>query len=253
MASFEQYSQRYQNIRMERRNGILQMTFHSNGGSLQWGGTPHEEFPQAFHDIGSDPDNRVVIMTGTGEAFSGPPGTPQSRPRRTPREWDKTYWEGKHLLMNLLDIEVPMISAVNGPALRHSELPLLCDIVIAAEEASFQDSGHFINGLVPGDGMHIVYPLLLGLNRGRYFLLTGQTIRAREALGLGLVSEVLPQQDLLPRAWALAEQLAQQSDLVLRYTRVAMTQLVKRQMHDVLGYGLALEGLGSADSLLSRG
>lgn len=253
MASFDQYSQRYQNIRMERRNGILQMTFHSDGGSLQWGGVPHEEFPQAFHDIGSDPANRVVIMTGTGEAFSGPPGTPQSRPRRTPREWDKTYWEGKHLLMNLLDIEAPMISAVNGPALRHSELPLLCDIVIAAEEASFQDSGHFINGLVPGDGMHIVYPLLLGLNRGRYFLLTGQTIRAREALGLGLVSEVLPRQDLLPRAWALAEQLAQQSDLVLRYTRVAMTQLIKRQMLDVLGYGLALEGLGSADSLLSRG
>jgi enoyl-CoA hydratase/carnithine racemase len=229
------------------------MAFHSNGGSLQWGGTPHEEFPRAFHDIGSDPDNRVVIMTGTGEAFSGPPGTPQSIPRRTPREWDKTYWEGKHLLMNLLDIEVPMISAVNGPALRHSELPLLCDIVLAAEEASFQDSGHFINGLVPGDGMHIVYPLLLGLNRGRYFLLTGQTIGAREALSLGLVSEVLPQQDLLPRAWALAEQLAQQSDLVLRYTRVAMTQTVKRLMHDVLGYGLALEGLGSADSLLSRG
>jgi enoyl-CoA hydratase/carnithine racemase len=154
--------------------------------------------------------------------------------------------------MNLLDIEVPMISAVNGPALRHSELPLLCDIVIAAEEASFQDSGHFINGLVPGDGMHAVYPLLLGLNRGRYFLLTGQTIGAREALGLGLVSEVLPQRDLLPRAWALAEQLAQQSDLVLRYTRVAMTQWVKRLMHDVLGYGLALEGLGSADSLLSQ-
>lgn len=253
MSRFEQYSQRYQNIRMERRDGILQMTFHSRGGSLQWGGPPHEEFPQAFHDIGSDPDNRVVIMTGTGEAFSGPPGTPQSRPRRTPREWDKTYWEGKHLLMNLLDIEVPMISAVNGPALRHSELPLLCDIVLAAEEASFQDSGHFINGLVPGDGMHVVYPLLLGLNRGRYFLLTGQTIGAREALGLGLVSEVLPQQDLLPRAWALAEQLAQQSDLVLRYTRVAMTQWVKRLMHDVLGYGLALEGLGSADSLLSRG
>ena len=253
MATFDQYSGKYQSVRMERRNGILQMTLHTNGDSLQWGGIPHQELPEAFADIGSDPDNLVVIMTGTGDAFTGPPGTPESTPKRTPREWDKTYWEGKHLLSNLLDIEVPMISAINGPALRHSELPLLCDIVLAAEEASFQDSGHFINGLIPGDGMHVIYPLLLGLNRGRYFLLTGQTIGARQAQELGLVSEVLPRQDLLPRAWELAEQLTKQSPLVLRYSRVLLTQYVKRQMHDLLGYGLALEGLGSADSLLDRG
>jgi len=253
MASFDQYSDKYQSIRMERRDGILQMTFHTDGDSLQWGGIPHQEVPEAFADIGSDRDNLVVIMTGTGAAFTGPPGTPESTPKRTPQEWDKTYWEGKHLLSNLLDIEVPMISAINGPALRHSELPLLCDIVLAAEEASFQDSGHFISGLIPGDGMHVIYPMLLGLNRGRYFLLTGQTIEAREAKELGLVSEVLPRQDLLPRAWELAEQLTKQSPLVLRYTRVLLTQYIKRQMHDLLGYGLALEGLGSADSLLNRG
>lgn len=189
-------------------------------------------------------------MTVTGDAFSGPPGTPESRPKRAPADWDKTYWEGKHLLWNLLDIEVPMISAVNGPALRHSELPLLCDIVLAAEEAAFQDSGHFVSDLVPGDGVHIVYPMLLGLNRGRYFLLTGQTIGSREALELGLVSEVMPRGDLLPRARTLAGGLARQSDLVLRYTRVSTTQYIKRQLHDLLGYGLALEGLGSADSLI---
>jgi enoyl-CoA hydratase/carnithine racemase len=252
MAELEQYADKFQNINMERRDGILQLTFHTNGGPLQWGGVPHQEFPQAFADVGSDPENRVVIITGTGDSFSGPPGSSQSTPKRAPREWDKTYWEGKRLLTNLLDIEVPMISAINGPALRHSEIPLLCDIVLASESAAFQDSGHFISGLVPGDGMHVVYPLLLGLNRGRYFLLTGQTIEAQEAKQLGLVSEVLPQGDLLPRAWTLARQLAQQPDLVLRYTRVAMTQHVKRAMQDLLGYGLALEGLGSADNLLNQ-
>ena len=184
MATFEEYCQKYQTVRMERHDGILQITFHSDGGPLQWGAVPHEEFPRAFHDIGSDPDNRVVIMTGSGDAFSGPPATPAARTKSTPAQWDKTYRDGKQLLWNLLDIEVPMIGAVNGPALRHSELPLLCDIVLAAEEASFQDSGHFINGLVPGDGVHIVYPLLLGLNRGRYFLLTGQTIGSQKALEL---------------------------------------------------------------------
>jgi enoyl-CoA hydratase/carnithine racemase len=251
VASLEQYADNYRHIRMERRDGILQMTFHTDGGPLQWGGGPHEEFPRAFADVGSDPGNRVVIITGTGDAFSGPQGTAAGAPKRTPREWDKTYWEGKRLLTNLLDIEVPMISAVNGPALRHSEIPLLSDIVLASETAAFQDSGHFMSGLVPGDGVHIVYPMLLGLNRGRYFLLTGQSIGAQEAQTLGLVNEVLPPGELLPRAWALAGQLAEKSDLVLRYTRVATTQYVKRIMQDLLGYGLALEGLGSADTLLN--
>lgn len=252
MASLEQYANSYDNIRFERRGGILQMTFHTNGGSLQWGSGPHEEFPRAFADVGSDRDNRVIILTGAGDAFSGPQGTAAGAPKRAPREWDRTYWEGKKLLGNLLDIEVPMIAAVNGPALRHSEIPLLCDIVIAADTAAFQDSGHFMSNLVPGDGVHVVYPMLLGANRGRYFLLTGQSIGAQEALSLGLVSEVMPPGDLLPRAWELATQVAEKSDLVLRYTRVATTQYIKRLMQDLLGYGLALEGLGSADSLLNQ-
>ena len=252
MARLEEYANKYRTIRMERRNGILQITFHTDGGPLKWSMLPHGEFPRAFGDIGSDPENKVVIMTGTGDAFSGPQAAPGARISRSAREWDTSYWEGKHLLMKLLDIEVPMISAINGPALRHSEIPLLSDIVLAAEDATFQDSAHFANGSIPGDGMHIVYPLLLGWNRGRYFLLTGQTLSARQALELGLVSEVLPREELLPRAWELAEQLAQRPPLVLRYSRVALTHHLKQLMHDLLGYGLALEGLGAVDEFLSR-
>ena len=93
----------------------------------------------------------------------------------------------------------------------------------------------------------MVWPLLLGQNRGRYFLLTGQTLSATEAHELGVVAEVLPRDRLLPRAWELAEQLAEKSDLTLRYSRVAMTLLLKRQMQDMLGYGLAIEGLAAVD------
>jgi len=247
VARFEEYATKYRTIHMERRDGILQLRLHTDDGPLQWGLVPHEELPQAFRDVGSDPETKVIIMTGTGDAFSGPRPEPGATMRTRPREWDKVYWEGKHLLGALLDIEVPMISAINGPALRHSELPLLCDIVLASADTAFQDSAHFPNGLVPGDGMHIVYPLLLGWNRGRYFLLTGQVLTVHQAHEYGLVGEVLAREALLPRAWALAEELAKQSPLLLRYTRVLLTQHLKRLVVDLLGYGLALEGLGAAE------
>lgn len=97
---------------------------------------------------------------------------------------------------------------------------------------------------MPGDGVHIVFTLLLGPNRARYFLLMGQEIDATEAKRLGLVNEVLPREDLLPRAREIAAQLMRQPRLVRRYTRVAITQNLRTQMAaELLGYGLAVEGL----------
>jgi len=91
--------------------------------------------------------------------------------------------------------------------------------------------------------VHVVWPLVLGANRGRYFLLTGQKLSAAEALTLGVVSEIVSRDKLLTRAWELAEQIAKRPRLASRYARVALTQPIKRAMLDNLGYGLALEGL----------
>ena len=96
-----------------------------------------------------------------------------------------------------------MIAAVNGPALIHADLALLCDIVLASDTAEFQDLPHFPSGLVPGNGVHVIWPLLLGTSRGRYFLLKEQKLTAREALSLGIVHELMPPQELLARAGRL--------------------------------------------------
>ena len=97
--------------------------------------------------------------------------------------------------------------------------------------------------LLLGMGFYVIYPLLLGMNRGRYFLMTGQTLDAAEALRLGLVAEVLPPDKLMARAWELAEDLTRKPTLLLRYTRLLFTEYLRRQMHDLLGYGLAMESL----------
>ena len=178
MSRFDSYATKYSCIHMRRENGILEMRFHTDNGPLRWGLVPHGELPDAFADVGRDRDNRVVILTGTGDEFSGiraSTGTRSLSQGITANAFDRVHWEGRALLMNLLNIEVPVISAINGPAWRHCEIPLLSDIVLASDTAAFQDSAHFMSGMLPGDGMHILMPMLLGMNRGRYFLLTGQT------------------------------------------------------------------------------
>ncbi|HVZ45489.1 MAG TPA: enoyl-CoA hydratase/isomerase family protein [Ramlibacter sp.] len=246
MLPLDQYAKKYEFIRFERRDGILQVTFHTNGDSLRWNLKTHSELPSAFADIAQDRENRIVILTGIGNEFSGPPAGSQSQfweTCPTIKHLDKVHWEGRAMLMNLLSIEVPVITALNGPAWRHAEFPLLSDIVLASETTKIQDSGHFINNMAPGDGMHIVFPMLLGMNRGRYFLLTGQILDAQQSLELGLVNEVLPQDKVLARAWEIAADMAKRPTLLLRYSRLLLVEHLRKRMQDLLGYGLGMESL----------
>ena len=244
------YFDRYPTIQFERNEkGILLMRLHSNGGPVVYSSQHHADWCSAFYEVGADRSNKVVILTGTGNEFIHQFGW--DKPMNSAADWDPIYWEGKRLLRNLLDIEVPVIGAVNGPASIHAELAVLSDITLATDTSFFQDFPHISFSAVPGDGVHIVWQELLGTNRGRYFLLTSQILSAQEALNLGVINEILPQDQLLPRAYELAHKLASLSPLTLRYTRVAMTQRLKRLIDENLGYGLALEGLAMLDLVQS--
>ena len=249
---FDQYRNKYKNVTLTREDGILTMTLHTGGGSLVWSATSHDELAYCFTDVGADRENKVVIITGAGDNFCAEIDA-ASFSLSTAGGWDVTIYEGRRLLVNLLDIEVPVISAVNGPARFHPEIPVLSDIVIASETALFQDAPHFMSGIVPGDGAHVVWPHVLGPNRGRYFLLTGQELDARKALEYGAVNEVVPASRLMDRARELAQTIAAKPPLARRYARAVLTQRIKRLMHEGITQGLALEALAALDHLPAAG
>src|ERR1700731_4865068 len=245
--TFESYRDAFPNARLSRDEaGVLEIALHTNGGKLIFNGHTHEQFVDLFHAIGEVRENRVVILTGSGDAFMDSI-TQDGFDFFTPLGYDKIYREGKKVLMNILDIEVPMIAALNGPVLLHSEYALLCDIVLATPQTVFQDKPHFDFGIVPGDGVNLLWPEVIGSIRGRYFLLTRQILDAHTAQTWGVVNEIVPGEQLLTCAREIARGIAELPPLTSSYTRTALTQKLRRVIDEGIGYGLALEGISAAD------
>lgn len=245
MIELRDYQNRYPNFRLERdADGVLSVVFHTDGASLVWGIEPLAQLSYLWRDVGADRGNKVVVVSGSGEGFI-PSMAVGGDARMTAEAWDTISSDVRRLIRGHLDIEVPMIAAVNGPARYHSEQALLCDIVIASENAEFQDGPHFNSGMVPGDGVQILYNHLLGANRARYFMFMGETIDARRALELGLISEIHSSRKLRDRAMEIARHILKQPELVRRYTRQASVEPLRRAYSGLLDHGLALEGLGA--------
>ena len=256
---FAEYSEDYPNVDIQRDDGVLEIRLHTGDGPLVWGEVAHAQLTNLWTEVALDNDNKVVILTGTGDSFIGGmkaskdqqawglSNADDGRLRASAERWSYLHYQGKRLMQALLDIEVPMIAAVNGPVGTHSEQALLCDIVLAADTATFKDAVHFSAGLIPGDGVHVIYSAAMGLNRARYFLLTGQEISAWQAFEWGLVNEVLPPDQLLSRARELAAMILSKPPLVVRLTRQVLVQDVKKRMLDEVGYGLGIESLAATE------
>ena len=245
MITLSDYEREYRNIAFERRDGVLQMRVHTDGGPMKWGadaGCIHEQLGAAFYDVAHDAENKVLIFTGTGNAFCQERNANEYSESYSADYWYRITREGRDMLMNLLDIDIPVISAINGPATIHSELPILADIVLATDTACFRDT-HMGIGVVPGDGCHAVWNLLLGRSRGHYYLMTSETLSVQRALEFGVVHEILSAEQLLARAWEIAAKLAGKPINSLRYTRALFAQPLKESLLRELSFGLALEGL----------
>jgi enoyl-CoA hydratase/carnithine racemase len=253
---FEDYREKYAPyFQLERRNGILQAQMHTKGGPVMYGLPIHNAWSQLWLDIGNDPDNEVLIFSGTGDkwiaGFDPDFAAHSLHEMSADAFYDQIYSDATKLLEAFIfNIDIPTIACLNGPGL-HTEFALLCDITLCAEHAELFDP-HFRFNLVPGDGQGLTFQELMGLKRAAYFLYTSEKITAQLAKELGLVNEVVPLERLLPRAWEIGEKIMQKPRSIRRLTSAVVRRQWKRRLVQDLGFHIAHELLGMHLTEVSR-
>jgi len=245
---FEDYREKYATyFKLERQNGILQVQMHTQGGPVMYGLPIHNAWSQLWLDIGNDPDNEVLIFSGTGDkwiaGFAPEFATQSLDEMPADAFYDQIYSDATKLLEAFIfNIDIPTIACINGSGL-HTEFALLCDITLCAEHAELFDP-HFQFNLVPGDGQGLTFQELMGPKRAAYFLYTSEKITAQMAKEMGLVNEVLPLDRMLPRAWEIAEKIMQKSRTIRRLTSAVLRRQWKQRLVQDLGFHIAHELLG---------
>jgi len=242
---FEDYKERFKDhFKLARRaDGVLLAQAHTLGGSIQLSVENHRALGQLFKTIGADPENELLILTGSGEHFMAaldPDGFALEREDLHHWAYEYAYKDGRINVSALVnDLEIPTIGVINGHA-SHAEICLMCDLTLCAEEAIIFDP-HYNMGSVPGDGIHSCFQELLGVKRAAYALLTGQRIDARLALEWGMVNEVLPRDQLLGRAWKLADHIMSQPRVTRRLTTQIIRRPWRRRITDDLDGGFGIQ------------
>ena len=243
-----EYFSAYENFALERSfHGVLTVRFHTERGPAVFTGTTHHDFPRLVEEIASDRDNTVVVLTGTGDRFMTEIDGPSLGNLTKPMSADTVFVEGRRGVQRLVDLEIPIAAAVNGPVSVHSEYVLLADVIVASETTVFSDYPHLAFGIAPGDGLFVVWEEVLGLNRARQLEITNGSFTAQQALEWGAVAEVVPLDDVLPRAQAIAEQITALPQLTNRYMAVLFRQRISHRLAEGTSLGMALEALTAAN------
>jgi len=242
------YFSAFENFALERSSsGVLTVRFHTNGGPATFTGTTHHDFPRLIEAIAYDRDNTVLVLTGTGDRFMTEIDGESLGDLTKPMIADVAYVEGRRGIQYLVDLEIPIVAAVNGPVSVHSEYVLLADVVVASDTTVFSDLPHLAFGIAPGDGLFVVWEEVLGLNRARHLEITQGSFTAQQALEWGAIAEVVPLVEVLPRAQAIAEAMTQRPQLTNRYMTVIFRQRISRRLAEGMALGMALESLTAAN------
>ena len=224
-----QHYSAYESLKLRRHpGGVLELIMGAKGGVPGKLSTAddrmHRELADIWRDIDTDPDTRVVVIRGEGK------GT-------------RVWREARDLVYNIINCSKPIVSAMHGAAVGAGLVAgLLADISIAARDARIID-GHTRLGVTAGDHAAIVWPLLCGMARAKYYLMLCETVTGEEAERIGLVSLCVDEAELITRAFEVANKLAAGSQTAIRWTKYSLNNWL-RMAGPTFDTSLALEFMG---------
>jgi len=224
-------------------NGVLLVTINRPEVLNAANARLHWEFTQIWPVVDADPKTRVVVVTGAGKAFSaGGDLSLVEDMAGNPEALSRTMREASDLVYNMINLDKPVVSAINGVAVGAGlVVGLMADVSIISETARFTD-GHTRLGVAAGDHAAILWPLLCGMAKAKYYLLTADFIDGREAERIGLVTMCVPPDQVMPKALDVADRLARGSQISIQWTKRALNNWL-RQAGPIFDQSLALEML----------
>lgn len=229
----------YDQILIEKRpNGVAIATLNQPQKMNAIDPNMHLEVTSLARDVDEDPEVKVLVLTGAGRAFCAGGDFSPDRPRFSgPRIWR----EARQLVDDFLDCEKPIITAMNGAAMGlGATIALLGDVIIAGRSAKIGDT-HTKVGAGCGDGGQLYWPLLMGINRAKYYMMTGDVLTAEEAERLGLVNFVVDDDQLMTKALELADRLAAGPSLAISASKIGINKYTKFVSNLVLPLTLSLQ------------
>lgn len=236
----------YKSITFSRRGRVLTVTLNVPDQLNAIAGALHTELAHLFPDVAADPESDVIILTGSGRAFSaGGDLAHIDRMRADPHGFSEAIREAKRIVFGALDCDKPVIAKINGDAIGlGATVALFCDITFAADTARIGDP-HVKIGLVAGDGGAIIWPQLIGYARAKHYLLTGDLIPAPDAAAMGLINFSVPATDLDEAVDAYADRLASGATKAIRWSKITANIGLKQLAHQMMDTGMAYEAMAS--------
>lgn len=241
---------RYQFLDVSTKDGIATITLNRPERRNAVHDPMHQELETIFTDVSADDTVRAIVVTGAGETFcAGGDASSMDSGEFAPTGPRIPFHGVRRLVNSLLDVEQPVIGAVNGDAAGlGATLALMCDVTYVAESARIGDT-HVKMGLVAGDGGAVIWPALIGMARAKQYLLTGDWITGAEAASIGLVNHALPADRVLAEATAFARRMAEGAPMAIRWTKYSMNKLLREQVNLALDTSMFLEAatMGTED------
>ncbi len=238
---------RYECIKVEKTDKLATVTLNRPDSLNAVNPQLHHELERIWVDLAEDSDVNAILLTGAGRAFCAG-GDVKGMASRSggggeggQRRFALNPAGGKRLVQNMLEVEQPIIGAINGDAVGlGATIALFCDVIVASEKARFGDP-HVRVGIVAGDGGAVIWPLLIGPARAKEFLMRGHLVNGAEAAKMGLVNYAVPPEEVLTKARELAQELADGPTWAIRWSKLSVNKWLKDQLNLILDASLAYE------------